>query len=68
MKDVSEELGLQQKVQQQTRQGHLLDLVLTNIPGTNAKVRPAISDHELVLAELKFTMPKREIVKRKVWL
>ena len=52
MRDACDDLGLQQKVRQPTREGHLLDLVLTDVPGVVARILPAIADHKLVMAEV----------------
>ena len=63
MRDACDDLGLQQKVRQPTREGHLLDLVLTV-----ARILPAIADHKLVMAEVNFKVPEHVIVARTVWL
>ena len=67
LKAACDEVGLTQKVTQPTREEHLLDLVLTNIPGTRVTVSPAIADHRLVTAELAFKVPEHTTVTRTVW-
>ena len=59
MKDACDELGLEQLVRSPTREGHLLDLVVTDIAGVKVQTLPAISDHKLVTAELKFKASER---------
>jgi hypothetical protein len=67
LKAACDEVGLTQKITQPTREEHLLDLVLTNIPNTRATVSPAIADHRLVTAELAFKVPEQTTVTRTVW-
>ena len=62
MKEVCE-----QRVKKPTRNGHLLDLVVTDMVGVTAMVLPSIADHKLILAELNFTVPERSMVERTVW-
>ena len=59
---------LQQKVTKPTREDHLLDLVLTNVPGVRTKILPAISDHKLVVAELPLKVPERVIIPQTIWV
>ena len=67
LKAACDEAGLKQIVKTPTREGHLLDLVLTNIPGTRASVLPAITDHKLVTAVLNLKAPEKATVTRVVW-
>ena len=67
LKQACDEAGLTQKVRKPTRNEHLLDLVLTNIPGTTTKVAPGIADHKLVTAELVFKVPEQVTLTRMVW-
>ena len=67
LRNVCDEAGLEQKVQKPTRDDNLLDLVLTDIPGTKAKTLPAIADHKLVIAEVDFKVPEQAVVTRTVW-
>ena len=66
LKAACDEAGLKQLVRTPTREGHLLDLVLTNIPGARASVLPAITDHKIVKAELTFKVPEQSTVTRMV--
>ena len=50
-----------------TREQHLLDLVLTNIPGATATVLPAVAYHKLLTAELTFKVPEQTTITRMVW-
>ena len=68
MQDACDDCGLEQKVRQPTREGHLLDLVVTDIPNVVAKTLPAIADHKLVMAEINFKVPEQVTVVRTVWL
>ena len=67
MKGACDEVGPTQQVTLPTREKHLLDLVLTNIPNTRATVSPAIADHRLVTAELAFKVPEQTTLTRTVW-
>ena len=67
MKDACDELGLEQLVRSPTREGHLLDLVVTDIAGVKVQTSPAISDHKLVTAELKFKTSESTTIDRTVW-
>ena len=67
LKQVCDEAGLTQKVTKPTRDEHLLDLVLTDIPGTTTKVSAGIADHKIVTAELKFKVPGQVTLTRMVW-
>ena len=68
MKDACDDLRLEQKVRQPTREAHLLDLVMSDIPGVVAKVLPTITDHNVVKAELAFKVPEQVTVSRAVRL
>ena len=50
LQDACDDIGLQQKVTKPTREDHLLDLVLTNMPGVRTSVLPCIADHKRVVA------------------
>ena len=52
LKQVCDEAGLTQKVTKPSRDEHLLDLVLTDIPGTTTQVSAGIADHKIIIAEL----------------
>ena len=68
MKDACDELGLEQSVHSPTREGHLLDLVVTDIAGVKLQTLPAISDYKLRIAELRFKTPESITVNTTVWL
>ena len=59
--------GMQQKVRKATREKYLLDLLITDIGGVRCRVLPAISDHNLVLADFGFDVPESQTIKRAVW-
>ena len=67
LKRVCDEAGLTQKVTKPTRDEHLLDLALTDVPGTTTKVSAGIADHKIVTAELKFKVPEQVTLTRMVW-
>ena len=67
LQDACDDIGLRQIVTKPTREDHLLDLVLTNIPGVRTKVLPSIADHKLVVAELPFKVPEQAVISRTVW-
>ena len=64
---VCQEVGAKQIVKEPTRDVNLLDLVLTDIDGVKAVVSPGISDHEIVTASLRLSVPKSEVIERQVW-
>ena len=66
-KQVCDEAGLTQKVTKPSKDEHLLDLVLTDIPGTTTQVSAGIADHKIVTAELKFKVPEQVTLTRMVW-
>ena len=68
LKEACDEFGMEQKVRKPTREGHLLDLVLTDIHGVTTRTLPAISDHKLVFAEMHFTVPEHRSTERMVWV
>ena len=63
----SRKLGSRQIEKELTREGNLLDLVLTDVEGVQASVRPGVSDHSIVIASMKLTIPESEVVERQVW-
>ena len=58
LKILCDNLGLQQMTKEPTRQQYLLDLSLTDIPGTKVKVGCYIADHKFQVAHLP--MPEIE--------
>ena len=60
-------MGLKQVVSQPTRGNHLLDLVLTDVPGTTTRVLPRIADHCVVEASVPLPVPQQEVVLREGW-
>ena len=52
LKILSDKLGLQQMVREPTRLQYLLDLYLTDVPGTKVTVGPYIADHRFLLARV----------------
>ena len=67
LESVCHEVGARQMVRNPTRNEYLLDLVLTDLDDVKAKVTPGVSDHEIVTASLKLSVPDSEIVERQVW-
>ena len=67
LKAPCDEAGLQQIMTTPAQQGHLLDLVFTNIPGARVSVLPAMTNHKIVKAELTFEVPEQSTVTRMVW-
>lgn len=61
------ELGLVQRVRSPTRGGNLLDLVLSDVSSMSCRVLPAVADHNVVEATLKFSVPRRVVSQRTVW-
>ncbi|KAI8491877.1 hypothetical protein Bbelb_302500 [Branchiostoma belcheri] len=61
--------GLFQTVQEPTRNGNLLDLVLVNNPNIieKTKVVPGISDHDMVLVDVNLAPKQNRKPKRKVY-
>ena len=51
-------MGLKQVVNQPTRGKHLLDLVLTDVPGTTTCVLPEIADHCVVEVSVPLPVPQ----------
>ena len=64
---VCRDVGAVQVVREPTREAYLLDLVLTDVAGTKAKVIPGVSDHEIVIASCKLSVPGCETHRRTVW-
>ncbi|KAI8513198.1 hypothetical protein Bbelb_098370 [Branchiostoma belcheri] len=62
--------GLFQTVQEPTRNGNLLDLVLVNNPNIIEKttVVPGISDHDMVLVDVNLALKQNRKPKRKVYI
>ena len=52
LKIVCDNFGLQQMVREPTRNQYLLDLYLTDVPGTKMTVGPSIADHCFLLASV----------------
>ena len=67
MRLAAAQMGLKQVVDQPTRGNHLLDLVLTDVPGTTARVLPKIADHCVVEAAMPLPVPRQELVLREGW-
>ena len=65
--EITADEGLRQIVKEPTRNDYLLDLVITDIPNTVAKVGGQIRDHRYVMTELRCTIPETKSIKRKVW-
>ena len=65
---VCKELGLTPLVLEPTREGHLLDLVLSSFPGVKAEILPWIADHKPMTATLNLSVPSQVVAERKVWL
>ncbi len=64
---VCHDKGLRQMVREPTRDGNLLDLVMSSVHLTNVHVSASIADHKMVHSTLQLAMPKRQIIKRMVW-
>ena len=63
------EHGLEEKVGQPTREGNLLDLVLTDMAkGVVCKVLPKLEDHALVLATVALGVPTEYTEQRERWV
>ena len=62
-----DEAGLKHIVKVPITEEHLLDLVLTNMPGATVTVLPAIAHHKLVTAELTFKVAEQTNITRMVW-
>ena len=66
--DIATTAGLQQIVREPTHKfGNLLDLVVTDLLGTNVTVGGRIQDHNWIAATVPVTIPTTKILKRKVW-
>ena len=55
-------------VKEPTRNDYLLDLVITDIGGSVAKVLPKIADHNAVLVKVPKLAIKELEVEREVWM
>ena len=64
MKVVCDNYGLLQLVREPTRQQYLLDLFLSDIPGTKIKVGPYIADHKFVLASIPMPEVQTKVIER----
>ena len=60
-------MGLTQLVHQPTRGKYLLDLVLSDIPGTRASVLAKIADHSVVEIIAPLPVPEVMAVEREIW-
>jgi len=67
MRLAAAQMGLKQIVNQPTRGQHLLDLVLTDVPGATTRVLPKIADHSVVQVSAPLPMPHQETVTREGW-
>jgi hypothetical protein len=63
---VAQEEGLAQLVKEPTREGNLLDLVLTDMEAC-CTVLPKICDHKVVSTKLKFSIPEVVTRPRMMW-
>ena len=68
MKTLCDFHGLIQMVKEPTRNDYLLDLVITDIGGSVAKVLPKIADHNAVLVKVPKLAVKELEVEREVWM
>ena len=61
--------GLKQLVKEPTREGNLLDLVMSDMLGTTVEVGGKIKDedHKWVTASVPIAVPKTETIQRTVW-
>ena len=60
-------MGLTQLVREPTRGKNLLDLALSDVPKTKAKVLPKIADHCLVEVKAPLPVPEVIAIEREVW-
>ena len=60
-KDILDDNGLIQMVEEPTRGENTLDLILTNNPSTFTRIEtiPGISDHDIVFSEIDITTKKK---------
>ena len=62
------ENGLEQMVKAPTRKEYLLDLVLSDLDeSVSVRVLPPIADHNVVFANLRFSLDHNEGIPRTVW-
>ena len=67
--EVCGRMGLEQHVRQPTRGDYLLDLVLSDFSTcVSSEVLAGISDHNMVLTTLRFTVDAIESTTREHWL
>ena len=60
--------GLKQFVKGPThKDGHLLDLVISDLQPRSVEILHAISDHNMILACFDIGIPETKVIKRKVW-
>ena len=67
LRDICDEIGLQQLVKELTRGENLLDLCLTDIDEVRCKTVPKIADHKGLCVTLPLSVPKVEVQSRLVW-
>ena len=67
MRQAAAHMGLKQLVQEPTRGKHLLDLVLSDIPSTVARVLPRIADHNIVEVRAQLPIPEVVTVECEFW-
>ena len=67
LQEVCMSAGLKQIVTEPTRNEYLLDLVMTDIPGTEAFVGGKVQDHRFVLTKFNFKVPETQTLERQVW-
>ncbi|CAG2222065.1 unnamed protein product [Mytilus edulis] len=68
--DILDDHGLQQMVEEPTRESNALDLIIPNFPNSFNKVEtiPGISDHDIVFAELNTILSKQTKKPKKISL
>ena len=68
--DLFQDLGLSQSVLEPTRENSILDILLTNNPNLikSTKIISGVADHDTVLSEFLFTLPRKKTVKRLIRL
>ena len=66
--NVAAEHGLKQHVRTPTREGHLLDLCLSDLQEVKCNVLPKIADHAIVETVLALTVNETTPTLRKIWL
>ena len=68
--NILDDFSLEQLVLSPTRENHILDLVVTSLPGlfTNVTIVPGMSDHEMVTFWLNIAVRRLTKVKHKIFL